>query len=108
VSTPHLVNAVQYSELHPDFEILPHSDRVSLQAGDVAKVCIRFEGHSEYQGERFWVLIKTSIEGLYTGTVDNNLSHTALHGLKCGDSITFDYRNIYDFMRGPFKNATMA
>jgi hypothetical protein len=105
VNTPHLVNAVQYSELYPNFELLPYQDRVSLQVGDVAKVCIRFEGHPEHQGERFWVLIKTSTDGVYTGTVDNELDHTALHGLKSGDPISFDYRHIYDFERGPFKNS---
>jgi hypothetical protein len=102
MNRPHLVNAIQYSELYPNFELLPHADRVSLQAGDVAKVCIRFEGHPEYHGERFWILIQTSNEGVYTGTVDNELDHTDYHGLKSGDTIRFDYRHIYDLERGPF------
>ena len=108
MNKPHLVNAVQYSELHPNFELLPHAERASLRVGDVAKVCLRFEGHPEYQGERFWVLIQTSCEGVYTGTVDNNLIHTPLHGLKNGDQVAFDYRHIYDFERGPFGRSSAA
>ena len=108
VNKPYLVNAVQYSELHPNFELLPHTDRASLRVGDVAKVCIRFEGHPEHQGERFWVLIQTSNEGVYTGKVDNDLAHASLHGLKNGGQVAFDYRHIYDFERGPFKNASPA
>ncbi len=108
MNKPYLVNAVQYSELYPEFEVLPHSDRVSLRPGDVAKVCIRFDAVSDYQGERFWLLIVTSNEGVYTGTVDNDLTHTERHGLKKGDTVTFDYRNIYDFERGPFTNANKA
>ena len=108
MNKPHLVNAVQYSELHPNFELLPHAERASSRVGDVAKVCLYFEGHSEYQGERFWVLIQTSHEGIYTGTVDNNLVHTALHGLKHGDQVAFDHRHIYDFERGPFGKLSLA
>jgi hypothetical protein len=59
----------------------------------------RFDG---YSGERFWVLIETSNNGVYTGTVDNELAHSAQHGLRNGDLVTFDYRNIYDLERGPF------
>jgi hypothetical protein len=108
VSKPHLVNAVHYSELFPEFEVLPHSDRVSLCPGDVAKICVRFDGVAEYQGERFWVLIGTSKNGVYSGTVDNELEHTDHHGFKHGDTIAFDYRNIYDFVRGPFGRPTNA
>lgn len=99
---PHLVNAVQYSELHPDFELLPHPERVSLKVGDVAKVCMRFKGHKQCGGERFWILITSSDNGIYAGTVDNTLNYTEFHGLKNGDIIAFDYRHIYDYERGPF------
>ena len=108
VNTPHLVNAVQHSELYPQFELLPHTDRASLQIGDVAKVCIRFDGHPEYSGERFWVLIRKSYKGIYSGTVDNRLEHTEHHGFKEGDEIGFDHRHIYDFVRGPFPDASPA
>ena len=104
MSTIHFINAVEYSELYPDFEVLPHADRVSLKTGDVAKICISFDGDPKIRGERFWVFIKSNAEGIYTGTVDNDLSHTNLHGLKNGDLVTFDYRHIYDYERGPFKN----
>ena len=105
MTAPHFTNAVEYSERYPNFEVLPHSERTSLQAGDVAKICVRFEGDSKYSGERFWVLIGTSNEGVYAGTVDNELVHTDRHGLKNGDAVTFDYRHIYDFERGPFKKS---
>lgn len=108
VKKPNLVNAVRYSELHPNFEVLPHADRVSLRPGDVAKICVQFTGDSKYSGERFWVLIATNEDGVYTGKVDNDLAHTAHHGLQCGDLVTFDYRHIYDFERGPFSKKSNA
>ena len=101
---PNLVNAVQYSELHTEFEVPAHTDRVSLRPGDVAKICVRIEGEPKLHGERFWVLIATNRDGVYTGTVDNELVHTELHGLKNGDSVAFDYRHIYALERGPFGN----
>lgn len=103
-----LVNAVRYSELYPEFEVLPHADRVSLRPGDVAKICVQFTGDPKFSGERFWVLIATSKDGLYTGTVDNNLARTDRHGLQSGDLVTFDYRHIFDFERGPFDKKTDA
>jgi hypothetical protein len=99
---------VRYSELYPEFDVLPHADRVSLRPGDVAKICVQFEEVGGYSGERFWVLILESHDGVYTGTLDNELEHTGQHGLKNGDTVTFDYRHIYDLLRGPFKNATSA
>ncbi len=101
---PQLVNAVQYSEQYPEFEVPPYSDRVSLRPGDVAKICVQFKGDPKYRGERFWVLISSNNDGAYIGTVDNDLVHTEHHGLKNGDVVSFDYRHIYDLERGPFGN----
>jgi hypothetical protein len=65
VPTPPFTNAVEYSERHPNFEVLPHSGRASRQPGDVAKICIRLKGAANFSGARFWVLIKTSNAGVY-------------------------------------------
>ena len=50
-------------------------------------------------GERFWVIITAADAGRYQGKIDNQLIHSAAHGLYLGDIIAFDHRHIYDAQR---------
>jgi hypothetical protein len=47
------------------------------------------------RGERFWVLVKSiGDDGTFEATVDNNLVYTPWHGLRLGDTISFEARHI--------------
>src|SRR5262245_58066280 len=91
-----LINAVMYSELSAEFEVLPHHERFNLRRGDSVQICVSFpENIKNIRGERFWVLITDSDNGNYRGIITNKLLNTAEHGLVYEDSVEFSYRNIY-------------
>jgi hypothetical protein len=97
MKTPSLRNAVEMSEQHEKFDAPPHKARFNLKVGDSVKVCAVFDEVEKISGERFWVII-TSVkaEGRYQGMVNNQLVHSALHGLAYRDFIVFEDRHIYD------------
>lgn len=97
MKAPNLKNAVEMSERSADFEVLDHDSRFYLLfPGDYAKVCVEFDEHKGYTGERFWVRVTFAEAGQYQGVIDNDLDHTEAHGLRCGDLIAFDYRHVYN------------
>lgn len=74
---------------YPDtFEAPTLDDLRLIEVGDYVKICARDK-------ERFWVLV-TGIEGeVVTGEVRNVLLSTDVHGLRLGDTVVFEKRNIY-------------
>ncbi|ENE5752153.1 hypothetical protein ACFLMW_003778 [Salmonella enterica] len=48
--------------------------------------------------ERFWVLVTAVTHAGITGTIDNDLVRTAIHGLRCDDVVTFEPRHVYDII----------
>ena len=96
MKTPALRNAVEMSELNQKFEALSHERRFYLAIGDSAKVCAVFGEVDGISGERFWVGITAADAGCYQGTVDNELTHSASHGLHFGDLISFDHKHVYE------------
>lgn len=82
------VDAQEMSKKHPDTFEAPSIEELNDLAPDVnVKVCV--------EGERFWVLI-TEVNGdKITGTVDNDLQRTHVHGLSLGDTINFEKKHVY-------------
>ncbi len=93
VKFPILVNAEHMRRTHPTTFSLPsQAKRLGLLVGDFAKIATG--------GERFWVEITQKIKrGVYVGRVDNDLIHTAAHGLSSGDFVNFAAVNIYDISK---------
>jgi hypothetical protein len=88
-TAPILDNAVARSEQSADFEIPAYAERANIAPGDFAKVCCA--------GERFWLRVERNNGcGRYVGTIDNNLVRTPMHGLQCGDRISFEARHVFD------------
>lgn len=59
----------------------------AIKEGDSVKVC--------NEGERFWVTVTKIEDQKITGTVDNDLVRSEMHGLNYGDEISFEKRHIY-------------
>jgi hypothetical protein len=73
---------------HPDrFEAPTLEELAGIKTGDTVKVCTA--------GERFWTTVISVNGETITASVDNDLVNTRIHGLKFGDSITFEKRHIY-------------
>ena len=74
---------------HPDTFEAPTLEELSrIAVGDYVKICAM-------DRERFWVQV-TGIEGeLLTGEVNNQLLMTDFHGLRCGDTVVFERRHVY-------------
>jgi len=51
-------------------------------------------------GERFWVYVKSVNFNELTGTIDNDLVRTDIHGLKCNDEVKFNIINILQIYYG--------
>lgn len=88
---PVFVNAEAMNRQHPDTFEIPES-RSALEIGDFAKVCCN--------GERFWTIIRTVLDGVYIGEVNNHLICQPRGGLKCGDLVRFAPCNVFQAMRG--------
>ncbi|EAO3414764.1 hypothetical protein E3L83_19515 [Salmonella enterica] len=48
--------------------------------------------------ERFWVLVTAVTREAITGTIDNDLVRTAIHGLRYNDTVSFERRHVYDII----------
>jgi hypothetical protein len=84
--TPVLVNAAQIQIEHPDTFQRPEPEELAAVCpGNVVKV-----GDG---GERFWVVVKTRVGKIFTGTVNNMLLFSRL---KFGSPIKFHTDNIFD------------
>jgi hypothetical protein len=83
------VDAQERAKQFPStFEAPTAADLAQVEPGASVKVCAN-------DTERFWVSV-TSVEGeAVTGAVDNDLVCTDEHGLRYGDTITFEKRHIF-------------
>jgi len=63
-------------------------DLRTVTAGHTVKVCTG--------GERFWVQVLRVNGDHITARIDSALVSTAKHGLRYGDKIRFEKKNIYD------------
>lgn len=85
---PNFINAQQMHRKHPQTFYAPSPQELNaLKVGDSVKVCTA--------DERFWVTL-TQIGQTLTGTVDNDLVNTNIHGLKLGDTVQFNREHIYN------------
>ncbi|MBM3618029.1 MAG: hypothetical protein FJX23_05720 [Alphaproteobacteria bacterium] len=84
----HWEDAEQLAIQYPETFTRPGPKRLAaLREGDLAKVCTC--------NERFWCEI-TAREGVhFTARVDNELQHTAEHGISLDDIVQFEERHIY-------------
>ncbi len=86
------INFVDAQEMHknnPETFYAPDNEKLeNLKKGDIVKVSTG--------GERFWCIIDEIKQGSITATIDNNLVGTDEHGLKYGDSITFESKHIFN------------
>lgn len=81
------------------FEMPSREDRESLIPGCLVKIGVEFEqAESGAGGERFWVNITSKVTPhgitVFTGTVENELVYSSLHGLKLGSKVRFGIANI--------------
>lgn len=89
MNQPTFVDAQEMHRLHPlTFEAPLQDDLDKLKAGEFVKVCCA-------NTERFWCIIQTIEGNEITATVDNNLFHSAEHGIHFGDTVKFEKRHIY-------------
>lgn len=81
-------DAQAMSRLHPQtFDVPAPEILAAIRPGSLVKVCA--------EPERFWVEV-LAVEGDgIMGRVSNDLVHTARHGLRDGDNVTFEKRHIY-------------
>lgn len=83
---------VDAQEMHRKFPVTfkaPSPEELDeLKAGDSVKISC--------DKERFWVTIKNIDGDKISGTVDNSLVNTHIHGLRYKDTVTFEKKNIYN------------
>ena len=84
-------DAQRMERLYPDTFAAPGQTELdSVVVGSSVKVCV--------ERERFWVAV-TAVEGdTVTGRINNDLVHTAKHGLRDGDSVTLEKCHLYDVL----------
>jgi len=83
------VDAQEMARLYPEtFDAPWLSELEKLKPSDWVKVCINND-------ERFWCRVDTIDGDRIFGIIDNNLICTDSHGLKYGDTISFNKNNIY-------------
>lgn len=95
-----MLDAQELARLHPKtFEAPSQGDLATLKPGDFVKICVEVikEDGAPGRGERFWVRL-TKVGETLTGTIDNELLFTDLHGLVLRDEISFERRHVYNFM----------
>jgi hypothetical protein len=99
-----LIDAFERNLAHPNTFAFPGFGIVArVTPGDLLKVGVEFDAkEAASSGERFWVIVtqvdRNDGQSFFRGTVDNDLLHTAFHGLSLGDAITFEARHILDFI----------
>jgi len=82
------IDAQDRHALNPDTFYAPSKKELdTIESGVNVKVCL--------DDERFWVEVSQVNGDEITGTVNNDLIHTASHGLKFGQEIKFEKRHVY-------------
>jgi hypothetical protein len=82
-----------------DGEALHQADPIGVQIPtDAAKQKLRPDDLVKVgvHPERFWVHLTEIKDGVFTGTIDNDLVFTHEHGLDYGDILSFERRHIID------------
>jgi hypothetical protein len=83
------VDAQKMQEQHPfTFEAPTQEELEKILPGDIVKVCV--------EPERFWCIVKYVETATIIAEVNNDLVYSDIHGLVCGDLITFEKRHIYN------------
>ena len=86
-------DAQQLGKMYPEtFEAPSQGELASVRTGSLVKICAN-------DIERFWVIVTNANGDKLQGTVDNELSHGAVHHLKCDDVVSFELRHIYQIFR---------
>ncbi|EON2338977.1 hypothetical protein ACLLKL_001946 [Escherichia coli] len=86
------VDAQAMAKRYPDTFSAPSAAELSMiTPGTHVKVCVD-------DCERFWVLVTAVTRSGITGTVDNDLIRTHIHGLRYPDVVTFEPRHVYDIL----------
>lgn len=92
-----LADAQELARCYPDTFEAPNLEELeALQPGNFVKVCVEAIGPDGKSGpgERFWVEL-TKVGETLTGTINNDLVFTDLHGLVLGDELCFERRHVY-------------
>lgn len=77
------------------FEVPSDFLKASVAAGDYVKVGIEVsDPAAPFAAERFWVIVKAITDDGFEGVVNNDLTMTDFHGVKCDDPIRFEARHI--------------
>ena len=80
---------------NPDTFWIPEEKlRENLVAGDLAKLVFNLSDGKKTQGERMWVLVKSSDGSGYIGVLDNDPYST--DEIKAGLEVTFEPRHVID------------
>lgn len=83
------VDAQEMALLHPNTFIAPSKKELKkIKKNSIVKVCVN--------KERFWVIVHSIKRNTIIGEVNNDLIFSDQHGLKIGDIIKFEKRNVYD------------
>ncbi len=85
------MNIIDFQQLHQDFPQtfpLPSAEEFDkMIKGDLVKICV--------ENERFYVRVEAVDADKVTGHIYSDLVLTERHGLKAGDAIEFEKKNIY-------------
>lgn len=85
------MNIIDFQHLHeelPQTFPVPSKDELDkIITGDLVKICV--------DNERFHVRVETIQDEKITGHIYSDLVLTQYHGLKAGDLIEFEKKNIY-------------
>lgn len=86
-------DAQQLGRMHPEtFDAPSLGELASVRVGSLVKICA--DGI-----ERFWVVVTYADDDKLQGIVDNDLSRSSVHNLKCGDVVSFELRHIYQIFK---------
>lgn len=83
-------------EFPKTFQAPSQEELDNLKINDNIKIAVLLNTKlDDFTAERFWIKVTKIENDTVTGTVNNDLVRTHLHGLKYKDKITFEKKNIY-------------
>jgi len=86
-------DAQQLGRMYPEtFDVPSLGELASVLVGSLVKICAD-------DIERFWVIVTNADGNNLQGIVDNDLSRSSVHNLKCGDVVSFELRHIYQIFQ---------
>lgn len=85
------MNIIDFQQLHIEFPqtfLVPSREELDkIDSGDLVRICV--------DNERFWVRVLGTDGEKVNGFIYSDMLHTIYHGLKGGDAIEFEKKNIY-------------